>query len=203
VLPECELGKAGVIGHSLGSVIARHHAGMYSNFDFAVLTGILPVIYLRGSEPLRDADPRVMEQFESAAADARFREEKWAQDYLVTRVGWRETLFYWTANAESAVIQHDESSKSTATLGELNSGGSPPRPDVAGPPSVYVVGQYDALLYDANSDADISGTVCMMREAFPGVEIVIIPNAGHDLNLHLNAQQTFATFAELVEGLSG
>lgn len=180
-----------LIGHSIGSVICGAAAASHGGIDAVVLTGYLPV---DGTAEMGD------ELFDFAFVPALeglpHLRGLVDDDYLVPRDGLDvDELRYWNAESAPEIIAFETLIKGPATKAELRDAAT------AGPlirtvdtPTLGLVGGHDALLIDgARGEADTRDAV---RRVTQGVgrnfEFVVIPDAGHMLNLHRNAHEAFA-----------
>jgi pimeloyl-ACP methyl ester carboxylesterase len=187
-----------LVGHSIGSVVCGSTAATYGGVDAVVLTGYLPVdgTVEMGDElfdfafvPALDAMP----QLRGLVDD----------DYLVARDGLGvDELRYWATQTDPEIMAFELLIKGPATKAELRDAA------IVGPlirtvttPTLGLVGQHDALLIDGGlGEADTRATV---RRVAQGVgqnfEFVVISDAGHMLNLHRNAHQTFRAIERWLE----
>lgn len=175
-----------LVGHSIGSAIAQVEAATYADVDAIVITA-----FLHTFGPSFFAVPAA---FYPAENDPRFANQNLPSGYLTTVPGVRGTLFYWGPSAEADVIALDEATKETITIGEATSllqffGGNAARNIRV--PVLIAVGQYDMVWCTppACPEAQVE-PVYYAPDA--DLEIHVIPNAGHDLNLDLNSSVWFA-----------
>jgi pimeloyl-ACP methyl ester carboxylesterase len=188
------------VGHSMGAAILICEAGNYSDVD-----GLILADYLH--------QPNVAQQVAIAATmypaqqDPRFTgtlANAMPAGYVTTRPGTRGASFYHQGFVDPAVVTLDETLKQTATAGErstLNLARDPQFSRAIRVPVLLVVGEQDAL--GCSSAAGLScasGPVIMAREQAnfspqACLAAMVLPTAGHDTNLHLNARQWFAAAA--------
>jgi len=183
------------VGHSLGAAIWIYEAGSFTDVDGLVLADYLH-------------QPNVAQQMSIATTiypaenDPRFAGKGLPTGYFTTKPGTRAADFYNKSYADPAAVSQDEALKQTATSGEratLNLARDPKYSKAIRVPTLLVVGAQDALncgpagtaLSCADSTAvlsrekaDYAPQACLTAEVLPG--------AGHDTNLHLNAHQWFA-----------
>ncbi|WP_319455840.1 MULTISPECIES: alpha/beta hydrolase [unclassified Mycobacterium] len=180
-----------IVGHSLGSVICGTAAATAGVADAVVLSGYLPVDgTTEMGEDLFDF------AFTSALEGMPHLVGLLDADYLVARDGLGvDELRYWKPGADLEIMAFDNLTKSPATKTELGDAA------LAGPlirtistPTLGIVGQHDALMIDAAlGDADAHGTVLRVADGVgSNFAFMVVPDAGHMLNLHRNAHQTFA-----------
>ena len=189
--------KVIVVGHSMGSMTTISYAGSFpGEADGIILTGVLHDINWPNAYAL------LLANLYPAQRDPKFAEQfQWDQGftYLTTLPGTRGNAFYYLPNADPAVIAFDESLKQTTTTGELNTGPGallgPISLQIEGPVQV-VVGQYDYLfcgnLVNCADKAAVQSFEEGVFSASACLETAVINDAGHDLNLHMNAKATYS-----------
>jgi pimeloyl-ACP methyl ester carboxylesterase len=147
--------------------------------------------------------------FIPAARDPKFAHRHLPPGYITALRG-ALAIFLYSPNADPDVIAHLEAGKDIAPVGEDASTvvGSPALVQRIHVPILSVVGQYDVLfctapscpaaqaepaVYDCHSQSagarNLVATICAPRAE---LEMVVIPNAGHILNLQRNAPAWFA-----------
>jgi pimeloyl-ACP methyl ester carboxylesterase len=185
--------KVIVVGHSMGSMTTINYAGSFpGEADGIILTGILHDInwpnafaFLLSNLYPADSDPKFGEQF--------------PDNYWTTLPGKRGDAFYYLPNADPAVVALDESLKQTTSSGELDTGPGmcfdPISFQIEGPVLV-VIGQYDYLFCgNLVNCSDKSAVQDFEETKFSDsacVETAVINDAGHVLNLHLNADAAYS-----------
>lgn len=195
-LPTEAFGTVGVarvllVGESIGGNLVWLEAGTYHDVDGLIVASSAHVFSVGFQNIVKYTVP--------VETDPRLKSRGFPPDYFTTKQGTRGLLFYYTPNAESVVIQKDEILKQTITLGENTSVG-PTLPvslqvDV---PTLITVGDFDFLFCTPpsctathsldNETANYGPNTC--------AELVIMPDAGHNLNLHKNAPAYFAIVRE-------
>jgi pimeloyl-ACP methyl ester carboxylesterase len=181
--------KVILVGHSLGSGIAIVEAGQYGDVDGVILMGFL---HATGPGFLN-----AVTSLYPAQNDPRFAGQN-LPGYFTSIPGMR-SFIYWTPNTDPDVMALEELAKETITTGELNTFPpivlSPASSLAIHVPVLIVIGQYDDLF--------CTPPQCPEAQVEPGyyspdaqVEVMVIPNAGHMLNLHRNAPSVFATVLE-------
>ncbi|WP_437727008.1 alpha/beta hydrolase [Sorangium sp. So ce861] len=179
-----------LVGHSLGSIISVQQAATYHDVDGVVVTGFLHT-YGPGL-------PQLLLNIHPAALDPSFAGSGLDLGYLTTRPGTRGPTFYYLPNADPAVIALDEATKGLGTSGELaefalvNTALTSLQVDA---PVLTVVGRHDTVFCGiAPCGTLLSGTTLEPAAYAPAaeLEIVVVPNAGHDLNLQINAPTAYA-----------
>ena len=186
--------KVVLVGHSLGSAIAIVEAATYHDVDGVILSG-----FGHGFGPGAQALPAALYP---ALYDPRFSTLPQASSsgsYYLTTVPGTRGLFYNQADADPGVIAVDEQTKETVTVEETNGFlgvvGFPdfrPLESISqgiNVPVLSVIGGEDSLFCVTQA--------CLQAEpsyytSAPVFEQVVLPNAGHDLNLHLNALDWFS-----------
>ncbi len=174
-----------LVGHSLGSVITIQETATYGDVDGAVLTGLSHTVTPVLGEILGSLYP--------ASLDPRFAGQSIPDGYLTSLPGARG-VFYYAPSADPLVIAIDDQTKETVTTAEL---------DTAFPalalsfgmhlPVLVVVGDFDAAFCNPPT-CSASGSINVEPTFYPAdacAEAVAIAGAGHDLNLHFQAQETY------------
>ncbi len=177
--------RVALVGHSLGSVISIQEAATYGDVDGVVLTGV--------SHTVTPALGEILGSLYPASLDPRFAGQSIPDGYLTSLPGAR-TVFYFLPSADPLVIAIDDQTKETVTVPEL---------DTAFPalalstgihaPVLVVVGDYDAAFCNPPT-CSASGSLNVEPSFYPAdacAEAASIPNVGHDLNLHLQAQSAY------------
>ena len=189
--------KVIVVGHSMGSMTTINYASSFpGEADGIILTGVLHDINWPNASSL------LLANLYPAKGDQKFAEQfQWDEGftYLTTIPDKRGEAFYYLPNADPAVIALDESLKQTTTSGELNTGPGmllgPTSLQIEGPVQV-VIGQYDPFFCGNLVNCSDKNAVQNYEEgvfsAAACVETAVINDAGHDLNLHLNANATYS-----------
>jgi pimeloyl-ACP methyl ester carboxylesterase len=172
-----------LVGHSLGSLIAIQEAATYGDVDGVMLTGISHTV----TPALGDV------QFLPASLDPHFAGRSIPDGYLTTVPGTR-AVFYYLPSTDPQVLEIDEQTKETVTLGELETAfaalGLSPGVHV---PAIVIVGDHDAA-FCAPPTCSVSGSLAAEAAFFSPdacLETAAIPGAGHDLNLHVQAPLTY------------
>jgi pimeloyl-ACP methyl ester carboxylesterase len=120
-------------------------------------------------------------------------------NYFTSLVGSRGFLFYWAPNADPAVIALDELLKQTVTLGEFTSvGPTLPVSAQVNVPTLITIGDHDHLFCIPPSCSATNSVANETSFWSPAAcpELVVVPDSGHNLNLHRNAQTYFAIVRE-------
>ncbi|MEU5355455.1 alpha/beta hydrolase [Streptomyces sp. NPDC020947] len=180
------------VGHSLGSSMAWAQAAQHPHdVDAFVLTSMSHVI--RKEEP-SDNDRGQDIQFEiKAKNDPKFRGTINDPGYLTTNVGMRQ-FFYDTAHTDPAVIKADERLKDVSTAADSET--TPLSP--AKSPSRTI--KVPTLLVTGDKDQYCTVGTCtpktMLANERPyysdlaGLTSIVVPNSGHNVQLHKNAPET-------------
>jgi pimeloyl-ACP methyl ester carboxylesterase len=180
-----------LVGFSLGSFISTIEASTYQDVDAVILSAYSHTVGPGGQASFLLSAP--------AAFDPKFAPLNLSLDYLVAVPGAKEQILYYTPNADPAVIALDEELRQTITLGEtLDIFPSLPASIGVRVPTLLVVGNFDSIAC-AESDCTATNTLASEPQHYPPeacLEMHIVPEAGHSLNLHLNAQTWFAIARE-------
>ncbi|BCL32544.1 alpha/beta fold hydrolase [Streptomyces aurantiacus] len=182
------------VGHSLGSSMAWSQAAKYDDdVDAFVLTGMSHVV--RDEEP-SDEGPGEDVQFEIRAMDdPKFHGRISDPGYLTTNAGMRQ-FFYYVPNADPAVIEADERLKDVSTAADSDSANLPPAQSPSRSikvPTLLVVGDKDQ--YCTPGTCTPESMLANERPYYSdkaGLKAVVVPDSGHDVQLHKNAPDTNA-----------
>lgn len=183
-------GKVVLVGHSMGSAMAINEAATYQDVDGVILTG-----FIHGSfNP--NVGTAIAQDIYPAFLDPQFSPTL-APGYLTTKPGTRESLFYYSPSADAQVIATDEATKdlvTDATLGTFFPSLASHESNTIHVPVLSVLGQFDFLICGTNpgcSQAQVATNEASFFDPQAQLQINIIPNTGHDLNLHTTAGQWF------------
>jgi pimeloyl-ACP methyl ester carboxylesterase len=189
-----------LVGHSSGSLIAYLEAGRFQDVDALVATG--------ASHELNALNiaTRVIGQSAPALLDPKFTLLLLDPGYVTTLPGRRDT-FYEVGNADPQVIALDEQLKQTATLEEAVT----VLPDAIlnvsrniNLPVLTVNGELEPFFCNGLLAGDCSSSEALRasEQAFYGpraqVDAIVVPGAGHDVTLELNAPETNAAIQDWV-----
>jgi pimeloyl-ACP methyl ester carboxylesterase len=194
---------------------------VYNDADLVIGTG-----YSDGVNPVTAG--LLVSKVRPASMDPRTADQSWAQDpgYLEPLPGVRGiSQFYHRANADPAVIALDEKLANTVTAQELSTftqsefDGSRRNIHI---PTFLINGEFDNLVCGNNTEhcattagvhdgpaqlerdgyrlRDWQGPLMSARSCF---RAAVIPEAGHDINLHRNAHQLYATIAYFADQAMG
>ena len=182
-----------IVGHSAGSAVAWLEASLFHDVDGIVSSGF--------GHPLGSGHNVILNTM-LAIFDNNFQPLVGLDlGYVTTAPGSRDDLFYRTQTADPAVIAYDEATKNMAALLEF---GTLPAAEVTTAaitaPMLFVMGEYDnifciqAALGGLDNCASDSTLYASEKLYFPLVsdfEAYVQVGAGHNNNLHLNAQDWF------------
>ncbi len=178
-----------VVGHSYGSIVAHLEAATYQDVDALVVTGMSHTF---NDDHLRN----VLESFYPVQHDPRFASAGLPEGYITTRPGTRGSNFYFLSEVDAAVLEVDERTKETFIgTGELSTFVTSMAPEVSRAvtaPVLCVLGQHDAVFAAEGSTPESAA----WGEDF---ELVVLPNAGHNLALHRSAPEFFATVQQWLD----
>lgn len=184
-----------LVGHSLGSLMSWIEAGTYRDVDGVIISGLLHLVNATGAASfVATLYPAILDpRFAAYALNLNY------VGYLTTEPGTRGRSFYYLPNTDPHVIATDEATKETVTPGEVASFPLPLTDAISAQiqvPVLVVVGQQDALLCGVTAEDCRSSSLIQQTEAAfyapqAHLQVAVIPNAGHDLNLHKNASLWF------------
>jgi pimeloyl-ACP methyl ester carboxylesterase len=189
---EISFGPLVAVGHSMGSVISIALATRFpDDLNGVVLTG-----FTHNSNP--DASSEVATNAYSAALDPRFDESSWADTYMTTMPGGRAGIFYFEENTDPEAIETDEATKETLTISEVLSMGNyyGYQSLTIQVPVLILLGDDDIMGCGEEFDCHDHEMVIAHEQSFfspPAcVETNVIEQTGHNINLHLNAPDSYA-----------
>jgi pimeloyl-ACP methyl ester carboxylesterase len=200
-LPGCDpFDQVVLVGHSMGSVVAGAAACLAPPVDAVVLTGYLPV---DGGVEL--GDELFDFAFEPASGGLPGLLGLVGDGYLVAKDLGTDDLLHWAPTADPDNVEAEKLMKGPATRAELRDAavvGAALRESTID--TLVVVGQHDALLIDGTlGEPDVFATVEHVRaKCGANFEFVVIPDAGHVLNLHRNAHTSFTPIRDWLDGRS-
>lgn len=182
-----------IVGHSLGSAVVWIEAGTYHDVDGVIITGLAHHL---NSAKLAD----VASTLYPAILDPRFSGDGYAAEYLTTEPGTRASDFYYQPDADSSVIATDEATKETTPDGEAWNFATVLVDGISAQitaPVLLVVGQQDSIVCgqqatDCSSEATVWQAEVPYYSSQAQLQVAVIPNAGHNLNLHKAASLWFA-----------
>lgn len=179
-----------VVGHSYGSMITIAESSQYHDEQGVILTG-----FLHNQNPNSGTSSA---NYYPASLDPRFSGSNLSPGYLTTMPGTRGSLFYYLPNADPAVIATDEATKETLTTSELATGApviTSNESQQISVPVLNVVGEYDNVFCGGAVDCTNTSSVLSNEAPYYSPQanytLEIIPDAGHVLNLQLNAQTPY------------
>jgi pimeloyl-ACP methyl ester carboxylesterase len=195
------------VGHSLGSIIAIDGAALYHDVDGVILTGFTN--YVNAEFVTNTALGRVVVPTQTVRGTSPYIQNRPLGD-LTTPPGGRELNFYAPGTFDPAVLAADEATKDVITVSELASFPIPQtgvESDLITAPVFLANGQFDfpflcGLQHCANS-AMLKDVEAIRFAAAPSLDTFVLPNAGHDINLALDAPQFFAAAGSWMDGHFG
>lgn len=188
IFTDKRFGKIVLVGHSFGSSTAVETATTYKNVDGLVLTAFLHAFGPGGEK----FNPAVY----LAADDPRFKLETLPAGYLTLRPGdaGRTLLFLNAANTDPNVIAVDEATKWTTAGGEANSFlkvvTTPAITQALKLPILSVNGAFDSIFCSPPSCPQAQDEA-KSYSSESKVQISVIPNTAHAINLHKSAPETY------------
>jgi pimeloyl-ACP methyl ester carboxylesterase len=186
--------KIVLVGHSYGSAVGMLAASRSSAVDGLIASGMLHGVGYGLLLNLLAMYP--------AQLDARFSRKAIPLGYLTTQPGQR-SVFYWTPGTEPQVLATDEATKETMTVEESLTQGLGAVASLAlRVPVLSVVGDYDATFCGVPTCSQPGSAVALEPLFYPPaaqLELHVVPDTGHDLNLHLSAPTWFALAQEWLD----
>lgn len=179
-----------LVGHSFGSVVSTYEAATYGDVDGVIISGYLHNVSLTSLAYLGTLYP--------VQLDPKFSSSQLPLGYLTSLPNTRATYFYFLPGADPVVINLDESLKETVTNGE-RSLLDPTLIEIFAAsldidvPVLSASGDYDHLFCappscTASNSMAYEATWYAPEACF---ESYVLPDSGHDMNLHLGAPQWF------------
>lgn len=179
--------KVLLVGHSVGSAISVSEASTYADVDAVLLTGFLHFV-----DPA--VLPRLTLDIYPAALDPLFRNSGLPVGYITTKPNTRGSLFYYLPNADPQVIATDEATKDAITDSEFATFftiSNSPLSALIHVPVLVAVGQYDNLFclgtFSCTNMVSVKNYEALYYSPQANLQLIVIPQAGHDLNLQRNA----------------
>jgi pimeloyl-ACP methyl ester carboxylesterase len=186
--------KIVLVGHSYGSAVGMLVASRSSAVDGLLVSGMLHGV---GYGFLFNATAMYPAQL-----DPRFFGQGVPVGYLTTLPGQRD-VFYWMPGTEPEVIATDEATKDTMTAEETLTQEQGLLATLSlSVPVLSVVGDHDATFCGVPTCSQPGSAVELEPLYYPPaaqLEMRVVPNAGHDLNLHLSAPTWFALAREWLD----
>jgi pimeloyl-ACP methyl ester carboxylesterase len=174
-----------LVGSSMGAFISKILASTYGGVDGVVLSSFAHHVGAGGIESFDLNIP--------AQQDPKFSDLP-NLNYFSQVEGSREFLFYHLPNSDPEVIALDTAMRETWTVGEVESIiPTLEMPVAIQVPTLVVVGDYDNIV--CNLPCTETGSLEFEAALYPPeacVEVEILPETGHAITLHQNAQQVFA-----------
>ncbi|MFF3467677.1 alpha/beta fold hydrolase [Streptomyces sp. NPDC002619] len=188
-------GTVMLVGHSYGSEIAKLEASAYRDVDALVLTGNAHTVSVSAQQNLAQLGQPVG-QVPRLAAEV----PPGDNGYATVQDAQRPEFMYNVADADPRVIALDIATKETNTLGELSTIGDADAPGVTALlrlPILIADGADDKLACAPDAtDCSSAATLAAAEQPFyphSPVDAVVIPRAGHAINLHRNAEMAYCT----------
>jgi pimeloyl-ACP methyl ester carboxylesterase len=178
------------VGHSQGSGITLLEAETYRDVDGLIITG-LP------GAPMGPSTALIFASLIPAQMDPEFVGDHLPPGYLTTRPGTRKAIFY-SSTADPAVIAEDEATKDVFPVGEVTVLVALAQTREVNVPVFSLIGEDDGFF--CTTPCSPTSPVLELQKLMYGpqtcLESSILPNAGHDINLHPNAQVWFSEASE-------
>jgi pimeloyl-ACP methyl ester carboxylesterase len=182
-----------LVGHSYGTLVASRVAAVYRDVDAAILTSALHTTSAAGAAAMGG----------NIAAYVASQEPKWAHldaGYKTSKPGTRAEMLSFAANADPAVLALDEQLKETVSLSEMAHLERWQTDDTTRGvqvPTLVAVGDHDIVWCGSDAvDCSTPESVRAAEARYYGpdaqLEVFVLRDSGHDLNLQLNAGVWFA-----------
>jgi pimeloyl-ACP methyl ester carboxylesterase len=182
-----------LVGHSFGSEIAKLEVSLYTDVDAIILTGNAHHVS-PSAEALGAQLGQPVQQVPRLAAEV----PPGDTGYVTVQDAQRPELMYNAADADPRVIALDAATKETNTLGEILTIGDAGAPSVTAHlriPVLIVDGAKDRLACAPDAtDCSSAATLAAAEQPFYSqthVDTAVIPDAGHAINLHRNADYAY------------
>jgi pimeloyl-ACP methyl ester carboxylesterase len=198
------------VGHSLGSAMGWYEAQKHHDVDAFVLTGIF---HHPGEEPTPPGDGTPAPPFIRAMDDPKFAGTVSDPGYWTTMAGGRAAGFFYAPNASQAVINEDERLKDLTNQSEVDVSSSLGLPPAQAPsraitvPTLVVDGDHD-ISYCGPEGSPACTPAALLASEQPyysrraNLRVMVVPDSGHDVQLHKNAPQTDAAILKWVKSVS-
>jgi pimeloyl-ACP methyl ester carboxylesterase len=184
--------KVAIVGHSYGGVIAYGVGNRYAGkVDGVIIAGLQ-----------HEFDPAFLREFWGNLRSANEEGGRFAHldgGYLTSRAGERH-VFYRQEQVDPKIIEMDEATKETFTRDDGRT--FPPvmgESDGITAPVLDAIGEHDAWFCAGKPCSAPDGTLSRSRQWFDATscfEQYVLPEAGHDINVHFTSRQWFAAAAE-------
>jgi pimeloyl-ACP methyl ester carboxylesterase len=182
------------VGHSVGSIVGWVEASTYRDVSAFVATGMTH--HLK-----RSAVGAISQAFYPARFDPAFQHSDLDPGYLTTRPGKRGGFFFSPQYSEADVVAYDEKTKDTLAETEAAESLSlilSPPPEAApsraiAAPALVVIGAADIPFCGAPDGTDCHDSAAIGAAEAPyygpeaRLEVVSVPDNGHNLQLHRSA----------------
>ncbi|MBD2517955.1 alpha/beta fold hydrolase [Nostoc sp. FACHB-973] len=181
------------VGHSFGSVVVIEQASQYGCVDGVIISGFLHKL----TPQLQGLGNFLV----PAQSDSRFNGQNLPNDYLTTLPGTRGQLLYNQSNADAKVIEKDEELTQTLTTGEAGTFFPAVTSDISKKirvPVLLVIGQKDNLFCSDQicSRENVAASEGQFFSPKAQLQVYIQRDAGHSVNLHLNASEWYKVAGE-------
>ncbi len=189
--------KVVTVGHSLGSGVAIHHAGLYPNdVNGLIVTGFIHYFSTNAMN--------LMANMHAANNDPVFAGKNVPLGYLTTVPGTRGGLFYNQDLADQDVIDYDEAHKGTLSAGETTLLLSLISSELVTDKVFVLMGENDDLfcstpIVDCSNLSQLMAFEKTFYLLAPSVDVDFVPDAGHNLSLQTNAQVAFTKMLDWID----
>lgn len=189
--------KVVLVGHSLGSCEIIQEAATYGDVDGLIITGLLHFQSFPGSGLMSLSAAM---QNSTASDDPIFKGIPTPS--YTTLPGKRGEIFYNMDQTDPAVLKIDEETKVTTPVAENSAFRSVSLTDNIKVPVLIVVGEMDSLFIATPGKLTLEKVINAEKKYFQpsaDLDFFILPLAGHDVNLHYNANLWYDAAAAWVD----
>ncbi|WP_166459420.1 alpha/beta hydrolase [Amycolatopsis pithecellobii] len=180
-------------GHSYGTLVASRAAAVHGDVDALILTSALHTTSPAGAAAMGG----------NIAAYAASQEPKFAHlddGYKTSKPGTRAEMLYLAENADPAVIALDEELKETVSFSEMAHLERWQTDDTTrgvAVPTLVAVGDHDIVwcgpdAVDCSTAESVRAAEAKYYAPEAQLEVFVLRDSGHDLNLQLNSDVWFA-----------
>ncbi len=189
------------ISHSYGSGVAIAEAAAYNDVSRLMVSGYLH----------RPSNPAVTAGNYPANQDPKFMNAGLDGGYLTSRPGVRGTSFH-SPSSDPTLVAYDEEQKDlvslTGLLDFIGQRSVPAATNISGQieiPVLSITGQEDAIFcynpaaFNCGDQSAVTANEAPFYANAASLQVVTVPNSGHDLALHPSADSSYATISQWIK----